>query len=200
MTKVSKGLRSKWVALEVAKVAEVYVARYLEWKRPGVRADVARLEFDSRGVLRQNHWDDGDIKVTYPSGVIHYNEVKWHDYFYTGRRDWPHWDFIVDAKPTFDAKQRKPDWYFFVNVDGSYIGQLSVRASVDLYHEVERTCKYTGKRKLFYSMKKRDMGSHVMFSKIEPEFRDAFPLVTMGKKELTKTMEAKVDAAIRGLG
>lgn len=80
--------------------------------------------------------DGGDIWGTHPrDGVRRLFEVKGPSEPFTDRSDWPHKEFIVEDKGTFDRKPVEPYMYIFVAPDLVHAARLRVDLSRDSWYE-----------------------------------------------------------------
>ena len=69
---------------------------------------------------RMKHRDSGDLLVN--GNRV---EVKKRGINFTGKDDWPHKDFLVCAKHSYDMAENKPTGYIIMSSDMNYAGLVS---------------------------------------------------------------------------
>jgi hypothetical protein len=188
--------RDKWVDILLAKIGEEFVAEYLnEFDTDIIVCEVSEIVYDEYGFLKQKWYDHGDLSCLYSNWESGWDELKWQGYGYHPKY-WPHEDFMIDAQNTFDNKPVKPNWYYFMNCNFTYIYKLNVRESRDHWFVRPGNHRFSNFKKNFYCLTLDDMDKFVEKIEVPSELRMSNPNCCYSKKELRRLLKVYVDGEI----
>lgn len=119
-----------------------HVARWLQSR--GNQITVPPSSSSERYEDRMKYVDNGDLYIQQRI------EVKRRGINFTGKKDWPHRNFIVCAKHAFDNAVPKPLGYFVLSNDMKYAGYVDAKSKDSWTVETKKDSRYIDYTQDFY--------------------------------------------------